>query len=91
MEDLKFLSNSLKAIVDYELSIGNEIKRIDRPAGTKCPLAVVFKKPLSFRGFIEKNELPAGVERWENKDRHYDQESGYVCEKTRQAMAGPIK
>lgn len=91
MEDLKYLSSTLKPIVDFELSIGNEIERIDRPAGTRCPLAVVFKKPLDFRGFEELNGKPKGIDRWENRDRHYDVESGYVCEKTRQAIAAPIR
>lgn len=91
MDALNYLSRHLRAIVEYELGIGNEIERIDRPAGTKCPLAIIFKKPLSFNGFLETNKLPEGVERWESRDRHYDQESGYVCTKTRQAIAGPIK
>lgn len=91
MDDLRFLSKNLKVIVDYEISIGNEIRRIDRPAGTKCPLAVVFKKPLNFNGFLKINDLASGIERWDNKDRHYDQESGYVCGKTRQAITAPSK
>jgi len=91
MEELKYLSSALKPMVDYELSVGNEIERIDRPAGTRCPLAVVFKKPLDFKGFEDKNGKPRGVEKWENRDRHYDLEAGYVCERTRQAIAGPIR
>lgn len=89
MEDLRFLSENLKAIVEYELSVGNEIRRIDRPAGTKCPMAVVFMRPLKFAEFLENNELPTDVERWENKDRHYDLEAGYICRKTNQAIAAP--
>ena len=91
MEDIKHLSNALKIIVDYELSLGNEIERIDRPAGTRCPLAVVFRTPLNFKGFEEDKGQLKGVERWESNDRHYDLESGYVCEKTRQALAAPKK
>ncbi len=91
MESLDYLSKVLKPIVDYELQNGNEIERIDRPAGTKCPLAIVFKKPLDFSGYEKLYGKPSGVDKWENRDRHYDLEAGYVCEKTRQAMAGPIK
>ncbi len=91
MEELKYLSNALKPIVDFELSVGNDIERVDLPAGTRCPLAVVFKKPLDFKGFENKNGKPKDVDRWENRDRHYDLESGYVCEKTRQAITAPIK
>jgi hypothetical protein len=89
MEDIKYLSNALKIIVDYELSIGNEVGRIDRPAGTRCPLSVVFKKPLDFKGFEELRGKLEDVDTWENSDRHYDLEAGYFCEKTRQAIAGP--
>jgi len=91
MEDLKYLSSSLKPIVDYELHRGNEIERIDRPAGTKCPLAVVFKKPLDFKGYESQHGKPKGVDKWECRDQHYALESGYVCEKTRQGIAGPIR
>ena len=89
MDDLKFLSKSLKDIVDYELSVGNQIVRIDRPAGTKCPLAVVFKTRLDFNGFRENVGVLDSVSKWENKDRHYDLEAGYVCDKTGQAIAAP--
>ena len=89
MEDIKYLSKDLKPIVDYELKIGNEILRIDRPAGTKCPLAVILKNPFDFNGLENIYKLPSTIERWQNKDRHYDLESGYVCTKTRQALAAP--
>ena len=91
MEDLKFISKALKPIVDYELSRGNYIERIDRPAGTRCPLAVVFREPLDFRGFQDLNGSLEYVSTWKNRDRHYDLESGYVCEKTNQALAAPVK
>ena len=91
MEGLDNLSDTLKPIVNYELHRGNIIERIDRPAGTRCPLAVIFKKPLDFNGFEKNNGKLAGVDRWENRDRHYDLEAGYVCEKTRHAIAAPIR
>ncbi len=91
MEDLKYLSIALKLTVDFELSKGNEIERIDRPAGTRCPLAVVFKRRLNFKGYEDLYGKPKGVEKWENHDRHYDLESGYACEKTGQVIAGPIR
>lgn len=90
MTDLDFLSKTLKPLLDFELARGNEIERVDRPAGTKCPLAVIFKKPLDFKGYTDSNGSPSGVSKWENRDRHYPLEAGYVCEKTRQALAGPI-
>lgn len=90
MNDLDYLSERLKPLVDFELLRGNEIVRVDRPAGTKCPMAVIFQKPLDFNGYKEKHGEPAGVDRWKNRDRHYPLESGYVCEKTRQAIAGPL-
>lgn len=90
MKDLDYLSETLKPLVDFELLRGNEIVRVDRPAGTKCPMAVIFQKSLDFNGYKEKYGEPAGIDRWENRDRHYPLEAGYVCEKTRQAIAGPI-
>jgi hypothetical protein len=89
MEELTYLSGALKPIVDFELSVGNEIERIDRPAGTRCPLAVVFRRRLDFEGFEKMHGKPTGVEQWENLDRHYDLESGYTCVKTNHAIAGP--
>lgn len=91
MNDLSKLSSTLKPLVDYELQVGNEVERVDQPAGTKCPLAVIFKSPLDFRGYKEKHGEPKGVERWENRDRHYPLEAGYGCDKTNQAIAGPLK
>lgn len=83
------LSSSLRAIYDYEISRGNSVERIDRPAGSNCPLAVIFAAPLDIRGFIDAKGLPANVTTWENRDRHYPLEKGYLCETTRHALAGP--
>lgn len=91
MNDLTYLSNTLKPLVDFELQKGNEVVRIDSPAGTKCPLAVIFKLPLDFTGYEEVNGKPNGVDKWVNRDGHYSLEAGYVCLRTRQAIAGPIE
>jgi hypothetical protein len=84
------LSEALQPIVAYELQRGNVIARIDQPAGTRCPLAVIFSKPLDVSGFKQTHGLPIGVDTWENRDRHYLLESGYICERTRHAVAGPV-
>jgi hypothetical protein len=85
------LSARLRSIVEYEIARGNAIARIDQPAGTRCSLAVVFTKPLDIGGFKSSNSLPAGVDTWENHDRHYPLEAGYVCERTRHAISGPLQ
>jgi hypothetical protein len=90
MIDLHGISNQLRPLLDFELSRGNGIERVDRPAGTRCPLAVILKKPLDFKGYADANGFPSGVSVWENRDAHYPIEAGYVCEKTNQALAGPI-
>jgi len=84
------LSEALQPIYDYEISRGNHVDRVDRPAGTNCPLAVIFHTRLDVTGFISTHGLPSDVKTWENRDRHYPLEKGYVCERTRHALAGPL-
>lgn len=90
---MKFLilSELLLPIYNYEINRGNIVARIDEPAGSSCPLAIIFNKPLDFSGFINKHGLPPEVHTWENHDRHYPLEKGYACEKTQHALAGPLK
>jgi hypothetical protein len=90
MTQIPDLSESLASVIDFELSRGNRIERIDRPAGTRCPLAVIFALPLDIEGYRRLHQLPPGVSTWENRDRHYDLEAGYICERSRHAIAGPI-
>lgn len=90
MNEVPGLSTVLRPIVEYELKRGNIIERVDRPAGTRCPLAVIFRKPLDFAGLKATLGLPAEVSTWENRDSHYPLEAGYGCERTRHAIAGPI-
>jgi hypothetical protein len=85
------LSPTLQLIHDYEISRGNHVERVDRPAGSNCPLAVIFREALDVSGFINAYGLPDGVRTWENHDSHYPLEKGFVCELTRHALAGPLK
>ena len=87
---MKRLSNNLKKIYDLELKFGNKVLRIDEPAGTKCPLAVVFKDPIHFSKIEEVYKIPETVKKWENHDQHYPIEAGFVCEITNHVIAGPI-
>jgi hypothetical protein len=84
------LSRNLQLIAQYELARGNEIERIDRPAGSASPLAVVFARPLDFDGFGKRHSLPPNVRTWSNRDRHYDLEDGYVCDSTHHVLSGPM-
>lgn len=90
MNKITGLSKSLQSIYDYESSRGNYVERIDSPAGTNCPLAVIFHAQLDVAGFINSHGLPVDVMTWENRDRHYPLERGYVCELTRHVLAGPL-
>jgi hypothetical protein len=84
------LSENLQSIFEYEIDRGNEVERVDRPAGSNCPLAVIFTLPLDIDGYKAIHHLPQNVRVWENRDRHYSLEIGVVCDKTRHALAGPI-
>ena len=90
METVPDLSDNLRGVLAFELARGNAIARVDRPAGSRCPLAVILARPLDIAGFKAANGLPSGVGTWENRDSHYPIEAGYLCERTRHALAGPI-
>lgn len=90
MDKISELSDLLQPIFNFEISRGNHVERVDKPAGSNCPLAVIFSKPLGIHEYAHEHGLPAGVRTWENKDRHYPLEAGYFCEKTHHAIAGPL-
>jgi hypothetical protein len=84
------LSEALAPMFQWELEHGNIVARVDRPAGSSCPLAIIFVKPLDFEGFASANSTPPGVRTWKNTDPHYPLEKGYACAHTGQALAGPF-
>ena len=88
---MKTLSADLRPIYAYEISMGNEVERTDIPAGTECPLEVVFRRPLHFEGIARDLTLLPEVERWENHDQHYPLEAGFRSRSTRHSIAGPLK
>ena len=85
------LSEDLRPIYDLEMAKGNQVERIDEPAGTDCPLAVVFKHPLHVKEIRSELTLPSSVEYWEHYDPHYSvkAEAGYACQKTAHCIIGP--
>lgn len=85
------LSVDLSPIYEIELTLGNMVARVDQPAGTECPLAVVFKCPLHHDEISKSLSLPATVRYWECTDSHYAIESGYQCEKSRHTISGPLR
>ena len=89
-DGIEKLSPDLRPIVELELALGNAIHCVQSEGWSRCPLAVAFEQPLHFAEIAERLTLPDTVERWENRDPHYDIEAGFSCEKTRHAIAGPI-
>ena len=90
-EGIERLSPDLLPIVELELSLGNQIRFVQTEGWSRCPLAVTFERPLHFAEVKVRLTLPDTVKTWENRDPHYDIESGFSCEKTRHAIAGPIE
>ena len=84
------LSAQLQSIYDLEIELGNEVARIDEPAGSTCPYAIVFVKPLHLKEIEERIRLPASVEFWECRDTHYPIENGYKCAVTSHTISVPI-
>ncbi len=84
------LSDDLEPIHRLELKLGNRIIRVDAPAGTECPLAVIFRDPLHLAD-IAKLKLSASVTPWSSNDPHYPQETGYRSNISKHAVAGPTK
>jgi hypothetical protein len=84
------LSADLLPIYELELSRGNEIARIDEPAGTKCPYAVVFKRPLNKTAIEAQLVLSPAVQYWESRDSQYGTEAGFYSEDSRHVIAGPL-
>jgi len=85
------LSQYLLPIFQLEVSLGNEVERIDEPAGTECPYAVIFKRPLHKKEIEDEIHLAASVKYWESHDCHYETGAGYYCEVTKHSISGPSK
>lgn len=83
------LTKELRSIYDLEIQLGNSVLRVDEPAGTKCPFAVVFARPLHFSEIRKALMLSSDIEIWKNTDAHYPREAGFYSQKTKQAIAGP--
>lgn len=88
---MRRLSENLLPIYNLELQTGNEVSRIDEPAGSDCPLAIIFKQPLHLEKIKEVLKLTSSVRRWENRDEHYPLEAGFVCDETKQVLDGPLR
>lgn len=84
------LSPDLRALYEEAIATGNFVFRVDEPAGTLCPLAIVFGKPLIRLADGTPRALPAGVQWWENHDSHYEIEAGWQSEKSRHILTGPL-
>lgn len=84
------LSPYLEPIYNLELSLGNEVERIDEPSWSNCPYGIYFKDKLHFEEIKEKLNLPPFIKYWENKDSHYSLEAGFLCKETMHLISGPL-
>lgn len=84
------LSADLVPIYELELANGNEVLRIDEPAGSRCPYCIVFRYPLHKSKIEQSIALPPSVQYWESRDQHYPVEGGYVSEESRHVVSGPL-
>lgn len=87
---MQTLSKDLQPIYHYELSKGNQVLRVDEPAGTNCPLAIIFKFRLHFEEIANNLRFSPSIEKYENYDRHYPLEAGFFDKINRHIVAGPI-
>ena len=83
-------SPELRPIYDFEISRGNQVERIDEPAGTNCPYAIVFQYPLHVAQIQNQLRLSNAVRLWHSTDPHYPRERGFFCQKTHHAISGPL-
>lgn len=86
------LSSDLQAIYDHEIAEGNSVLRVDEPAGTLCPLAIVFVKPLNRSAILADINLDSSVTWHMNDDPHYEVNgmAGFTSSRSRQFVYGPI-
>jgi hypothetical protein len=85
------LSEDLREIYDLEIELGNELSHVEEPAGSACPYAVIFKRPLHLEAIHQRLTLPAGVKFWESRDPHYSIEAGFASDVSRHSISGPIE
>ena len=86
------LSSDLLPIYEDEIARGNEVLRVDEPAGSLCPLAVVFRLPLERESARLNQSVGDDVYWHENADPHYEVDgmAGFASKKSRQFIYGPI-
>ena len=86
------LSADLQPLYDMELEAGNIVDRVDEPAGTLCPLAIVMKSPLNKSRLRERAQSIPSVFWHENSDQHYEVHGmgGYSSRESRQFLYGPL-
>ncbi len=84
------LSRDLAPIYNLELRMGNEVARVDEPAGSECPFAIIFQNALHKTEIERDLQLPASVRYWECRDAHYPIEAGYSSDVSKHAVAGPL-
>jgi len=79
-------SEMINKILDYELAHDNFIHRVDE----SWRWAIVMAYPLRILKSQHKDDIDQSVEYWECRDGHYEIQSGYTCEVTKESIVGPL-
>jgi hypothetical protein len=87
MTDVTEFDAELKKILELEVSNGNSIKYLSRPAGTDCPFGIWLEKPIDHKRVDANLNLSTDIELWEYTDKIYGHEKGYFSKLSKHNLA----
>jgi len=78
----------LKVLVDYEISHGNAIDRVEARPEIDIDCFVLMKNRLNIWGTPETGKLPRGVRYWDRVVTENAAEAGFSCSEHKCIVAG---